>query len=166
MKSIAVGAIALFTLLGASSPGGHGEGLTRLEVVRPQAPVILGDQERALLADVNLVRIKAGLEAVTIDDRLTQAARSHARDMAARSYFGHESPDGRSLVDRYAAVGFPWRVAAENIALDEDEPHAHDALLHSPDHRANILDPRVRKIGVAALGIARGSILYVEDFAL
>jgi uncharacterized protein YkwD len=90
----------------------------------------------------------------------------HARDMASRRFFGHSTPDGASLLDRLQAVGFHWRVAAENIAFDRDVEHANEALLDSAAHRANILDPRVRKIGVAALGVGVDATLYVEDFAV
>jgi uncharacterized protein YkwD len=127
--------------------------------------VVRTAEERALVADINNVRSAQGLPSVSVDDLLARAAMLHARDMAKRRYFGHFSPDGRSLPQRLAAVGVRWSVAAENIALDEDEPHANAALLGSPDHRANILDPRLRKIGVAALGVGVGAALYVEDFA-
>lgn len=137
-----------------------------LDIKHPIAARVLVDEERALIAHVNAVRKGAGMPPVVADDRLMRAARTHARDMAARSCFGHESPDGRSLVDRLTEVGFRWRVAAENIAVDEDEAHAHGALVRSANHRANMLDPRIEKIGVAALGVGERSTIYVEDFAL
>jgi uncharacterized protein YkwD len=163
MREIFLGLLASMTLIGASpvEPAAY----EALVVPAPSAVVVRADEEHALILDVNLIRTREGLPRVEVDEQLAKAARMHADDMAQRKYFGHNSPDGNSLPDRLAAVGFRWSVAAENIAFDEDEAHANSALLHSADHRANILDPRVRKIGVAVLGVGAGASLYVEDFA-
>jgi len=163
MKSYGLGLLASIALLAASPPESPYEALV---VVAPQPIVERGREARQLVDDVNRIRAGYGLPAVSVDTLLSRAALSHALDMAHRRYFGHFTPDGASLTDRLAAVGYHWTVAAENIALDEDERHANAALLDSPPHRANILDPRVRKIGVAALGVGVGAALYVEDFAL
>lgn len=163
MKTLAMGLLAIAGLLGTAPAESPYEPLV---VVRPEPAVVRLAEERALVVDVNRVRARHGLSSVTVDGRLSRAALLHARDMAARRYFGHDTPDGTSLPDRLDAVGFRWSVAAENIALDEDERHANAALLESAPHRANILNPRVRKIGVAALGVGVGAALYVEDFAL
>lgn len=136
-----------------------------LLIASPLPAVVRSAEARKLAGDVNRIRIEHGLPAVALDDRLAHAALAHARDMATRRFFGHITPDGASLPDRLAKVGFHWTVAAENIALDEDERHANAALLRSPSHLANILDPRLGTIGVAALGVGVGAALYVEDFA-
>jgi uncharacterized protein YkwD len=163
MKSQVLGLLASIALLGA---GPVETAYDPLVVVTPQPIIERSAEARELVADVNHIRERAGLPAVSVDGLLSRAALLHARDMARRHFFGHFTPDGGSLPDRLAAVGFHWTVAAENIALDEDEKHANAALLQSASHRANILDPRVRKIGVAALGVGVGAALYVEDFAL
>jgi uncharacterized protein YkwD len=162
MREILLGLLASMSLIGASPVETAYEDLV---VVAPTPFVVREAEEHALVLDVNSIRLREGLPRVEVDEALAKAARMHAEDMARRKYFGHDSPEGNSLPDRLAAVGFRWSVAAENIALDEDEAHANTALLHSPDHRANILDPRVRKIGVAVLGLGVGASLYVEDFA-
>jgi uncharacterized protein YkwD len=163
MKSLVLGIAASLTLI-ASSPAESP--YEQLVVVRPAPPVVRATEARELVNDVNRMRSTYGLPSVTVDDLLSRAALLYAQDMARRKFFGHFTPDGASLPDRLQAVGFHWSVAAENIALDEDARHANAALLQSPSHRANILDPRVRKIGVAALGVGAGAALYVEDFAL
>ena len=52
----------------------------------------------------------------------------------------------------------------ENVDLNQTVAGAHDALMHSPPHRANILDPDYNAIGV---GVIRGGdkIWVTEDFA-
>ncbi len=53
---------------------------------------------------------------------------------------------------------------AENIALNEDVPSAHEALMGSPPHRANILHSGYNVVGIAVL--RSGDQVYVtEDFA-
>jgi uncharacterized protein YkwD len=136
-----------------------------LVIVHPGAIVIAADEARRLVSDVNRVRMKHAIARVTVDPELSHAAVAYARDMATRKFFGHFSPDGRSLPDRLATIGYGWTVAEENIALGANEREANEALLESPDHRANILDPRVRKIGTAALRVGVGATIYVEEFA-
>lgn len=163
MRSLFIGLLASFLLVGAAPAEPLYEPLV---VLNPHPMTVLVNAERELVADVNRVRIDQGLPGVIVDEVLSRAALLHARDMASRRFFGHFAPDGTSLIDRLQAVGFHWRVAAENIAFDKDAEHANAALLQSPPHRANILDPRVRKIGVAALGVGLDAALFVEDFAL
>jgi uncharacterized protein YkwD len=160
--SLKTRALTLFVMLACI---GSGPASGTLHINQPHAPVVRTAEQIALVDDLNATRVAAGLVALTVDERLMRAAMAHARDMAANHYFAHEGIDGSTLTDRLRIVGFDWTVAAENIALNSDERHAHDALLHSPEHRENILDPRVRYVGVAALSIGASSTLYVEDFA-
>ena len=54
---------------------------------------------------------------------------------------------------------------AENVDLAKDVPSAHKGFMHSPAHRANILNPNYDAVGVAV--IRSGDYVYVtEDFAL
>jgi len=137
-----------------------------LVIAHPQPIVIAADEALGLVTDVNLVRMKHAIAPVTVDRELSNAAVAYARDMAIRKFFGHFSPDGRSLPDRLATIEYQWTVAEENIALSANERDANEALLKSPDHRANILDPRVQKIGTAAVHVGVGATIYVEEFVL
>jgi uncharacterized protein YkwD len=40
-------------------------------------------------------------------------ARGHSQDMGRRDYFDHDSPDGRSVTERYEAVDYRCRVPTE-----------------------------------------------------
>jgi uncharacterized protein YkwD len=135
-----------------------------LVVVHPRPIVIAADEARRLAIDVNRVRARYAINRVTVDTLLTSAAVAYAREMATRRFIGHVSPDGKSLPDRLARIKYAWTVAEENIALSANEREANDLLLRSPDHRANILDPRVRKIGTAAIRVGVGATIYVEEF--
>ncbi len=50
------------------------------------------------------------------------------------------------------------------MALAADAARAHTALMHSPDHRANILDADFNSIGVGVVRTAEG-IFVTQDFA-
>lgn len=88
---------------------------------------------------------------------LDRAAQMRTDDMAARNYFGHDTPDGTkgyTSVLSFLGVSYAW--AGENLALNNWplETSAQEAirgLMGSPLHRANILEPRdFDAIGVAA----------------
>jgi uncharacterized protein YkwD len=165
VKAFITGAFACLFLLGAA-PAQTEADSEPLIILKPVPPIVRLVEENELVADVNRYRITQGVATVSVDELLTRAALLHARDMVHRKFFGHTSPDGQSLPDRLNLVGFHWTVASENIAFDEDVRHANAALLESAPHRANISDPRVQKIGVAALGVGVDAVLYVEVFAV
>ena len=162
MKVLIFGGLAALFLLAATPNESPYEPLV---IVRPATAVEHTGEAQELVTNVNALRANQGLSPVIVDAELSRAALLHAKDMASRRFFGHFSPDGRSLPDRLAQIGYRWTVAAENIALDADARHANAALALSASHRANILDPRVSKIGVAALSVGVGAALFVEDFA-
>ena len=130
-----------------------------------QPPRVQPDDARALFGDVNTVRAERGLPALSGDERLSRFALQVAEQMAARHYFGHTDPAGITFQDRLKAAGVSYRVAAENMALDQDEAHANAALLASPGHLANILDPRPRRLGTAVVAAGDGEVFFVEEFA-
>lgn len=98
---------------------------------------------------------------------LDAAADVRAQDMAARDYFAHISPDGVTPGDQVLAAGYQALLCGENIASGYSS--ARDvvkAWMSSPSHRANILEPRYREIGIAyseAPGTESG-VLWVQEF--
>jgi uncharacterized protein YkwD len=81
---------------------------------------------------------------------LNVAAASHARSMARDSYLEHEGRDGSSPADRASGAGYPWRSVGENIASGQTTPEAvMRDWLKSPEHCANIMEPRFTEMGLA-----------------
>jgi uncharacterized protein YkwD len=127
---------------------------------------------RAILCLVNRQRARAGLRKLSPDRRLRAAAQRHSRDMVARRYFDHTSPDGHTLMRRVTAAGYRASWAGENIAWGTAglaTPAATvRAWMSSPGHRVNILTPRFRHSGVGvAIGTPRGAgagATYTHDF--
>jgi uncharacterized protein YkwD len=122
--------------------------------------------ESAVVALVNEERAKAGCQALKVDDRLTAAARGHSADMAARGYFSHTTPEGKSFADRITAAGYRWTAAAENIAKGQrDAASVMNSWMNSPGHRANILNCTYKDIGVGLAYDGSRTPLWTQDFA-
>jgi uncharacterized protein YkwD len=111
----------------------------------------------AVLCLLNGERRDRGLAPLRTNARLAKAADAQAEDMVRRSYFSHQSPDGRNSTDRIRAAGYMrsggrWTVG-ENLAWGTADLSTARGLLNawmnSPGHRANILKPAYREIGVA-----------------
>jgi hypothetical protein len=113
------------------------------------APSPGGGLLHEVVTATNAERARFGLAALTPEPRLAAAAQAHARDMVARRFFSHDSPDGRSVADRVLAVGYAYRVVAENIAAGQQTAaEVVDGWMNSPGHRANILSRDVAQIGI------------------
>lgn len=116
----------------------------------PAGPVVgVPGLTAEVVAATNAERSRAGRVPLTVDARLTAAAQAHSTDMATRGFFAHESPSGASVSDRVTAAGYSYSVVAENIAAGQRTPDDVVAgWMDSPGHRANILNPEVRQVGV------------------
>src|SRR5580692_5301274 len=90
-----------------------------------------------------------GLGAVTIDPELMKLAADQARTMAARDKLDHDV--GRPFQARIQSSGFDAGVAVENIGAGYHTlAEAFSGWRDSPPHRANMLNNRVTKMGIAA----------------
>jgi uncharacterized protein YkwD len=99
---------------------------------------------------ISSYRASNGLGAVTIDPELMRLANEQARAMAARSDLDHNA--WRPFQDRIQQSGFDAAVAVENIAAGYDTlAEAFSGWRASPGHRANMLNPAVTKMGIAAV---------------
>ncbi len=96
----------------------------------------------------NVERAKAGCGALRTEPKLAAAALAHSKDMVARGYFSHTSPDGKGPGDRAAAAGYA-RWSGENIAKGYQTPAAVvQGWMNSPGHKANILNCSSKATGV------------------
>ena len=122
------------------------------------------DLEAQMLELVNAERRAAGLQLVRPDPVLTEVARAHSRDMFARGYFSHYTPEGRDLEDRLRTAHVGYLTAGENLALAPTLYTAHSGLMHSPGHRANILRPQFGRLGVGILDGGIHGLMVTEAF--
>ncbi len=121
-----------------------------------------------IVALTNEERIKHGLEPLTINNVLSQAAQLKAGDMFAFDYWSHQSPSGREPWSFLEEAGYNYRLAGENLARDFYGSEAVvQAWMESPTHRENIINSKYREIGVAVVDGTLGGIkttLVVQFF--
>lgn len=116
------------------------------------------DPTRAhLISLINQARAAAGLEPVAPAPELMSAAQNHSQDMALSGLVSHVGSDGRAPQQRMHDVGYMWQRCGENIAVGQTTPEeAMQFWMNSPPHRANILDPGMREVGVGYVQQASG----------
>lgn len=120
--------------------------------------------ESVLFDHLNESRVLAGLPALRWDARLAAAAREHCALLVQHDALSHQFPGEPGLQERLISAGAEFSVAAENVALAPTPDEIHYEWMHSPPHRANILDPQLNAIGIAAMPGNKG--LYaVQDFS-
>jgi len=105
-------------------------------------------QEQEMLKLVNEARAQNNVPALQIDMELTNVARIKAQDMIDNNYFSHNSPKYGSPFDMMKSFGISYVQAGENIAGNQNVQKAHEALMNSPGHRKNILNPDYTHIGI------------------
>jgi len=120
--------------------------------------------EIKMLELVNKERIKAGLPALKPDPEMTRVARAHSRDMFARGYFAHNTPDGKTPFNRMRMAGVRFNTAGENLALAQTLEIAHTNLMSSPGHRANILHPSFGRLGIGILDGGFYGLMISQEF--
>jgi uncharacterized protein YkwD len=122
--------------------------------------------EDRMLQKLNQARAQVGLSPLRSDPLLQQAARDHSQDMYQRRYFSHRTPDGKTPYDRLRELRFHYVTAGENIAFAPDGDQAWESLMNSPDHRANILNPDFRCVGIGAYkGLNGYEEMFTQDFS-
>ena len=123
-----------------------------------------GDFEAEVLQLTNAFRADNGLDPLTVDPRLNEAAEAHSQSMAEEDFFSHTGLDGSSPGDRIEDAGYTnWSTWAENIAAGQPEPEdVMEAWINSPGHRANLLNPNLEDIGIGYVYLENdtGSVNY------
>ena len=122
------------------------------------------DLEAQMVDLVNQERIQRGLRPFQADPELTEVARAHSRDMFARGYFAHITPDGKSPFDRMDEAHVQYLTAGENLALAHSLSIAHNGLMNSPGHRANILNQNFSRIGIGILDGGFYGLMVSQEF--
>jgi uncharacterized protein YkwD len=175
-RRLALFAVAVATTIAAAVPGtaaASGCSGTNANPNHASAATI----DSATLCLLNRARRQHHLRSLKRNSRLSLASERHARDMVRRGYFSHDSLGGSDFVSRIKRTSYlrsarNWQVG-ENIAWGSGEEASPRSIvsmwMHSPGHRANILNRRFKEIG---LGVALGApergvedaATYVNDF--
>jgi uncharacterized protein YkwD len=114
------------------------------------------DVGRAVRCLVNQQRVEHGLKPLRPSRELRLAAEAHGGDMVSHRFFAHVSPIGGAITDRARRSGYisgrSDYTLGEDIAWGEGELSSPQAIvtawMNSPGHRAVILEPGFRDVGV------------------
>ena len=133
---------------------------------KPQQTSVVGmtADEQQMLSLVNQERAKAGLPGLQADLNIVKVARLKAKDMINLNYFDHTSPTYGSPFDMLKQFGIAYGYAGENLAGAPDVQRAHENLMNSPGHRANILNKNYNKVGIGIVDGGSYGKMFVQMF--
>lgn len=96
---------------------------------------------------VNVERSKEGLAPLTWNQQISKAAAVRAKEI--QTSFSHTRPNGSHFATVLKENGVSYRGTGENIAWGQRTPEqVVSAWMNSPGHRANIMNPNFKNIGV------------------
>ncbi len=102
-----------------------------------------------VLSIINKQRTQAGLLGLRLHSRLTAAAQAHSKDMAWCNFLSHIGSDGSSFAERIRRHGYSFSASGENVAFGfTSAQQVVQGWMNSPGHRANILNPKYKDIGI------------------
>lgn len=122
------------------------------------APGVLSDRDysrTSLNAEmardlINAYRKQHGLKPLKLNPELTEAAKSHSRDLAKWDRISHYGSDGSNPWDRVKRAGYHARLTAENVGTGQ--VNFNEVLKgweESPGHNKNLLTPDAQHMGIA-----------------
>ncbi|UKS27656.1 peptidoglycan-binding protein [Paenibacillus sp. HWE-109] len=132
----------------------------------PQVPSETGltVEEQQMLDLVNKERAAVGLSPLLADAALIKTARLKSQDMVDNKYFSHDSPTYGSPFDMMEKFGITYNAAGENIACNQSVQAAHEALMNSPGHKANILSKDYTHIGIGIVNGGPCGKMFTQQF--
>jgi hypothetical protein len=116
------------------------------------APGAFASSASSFVSLVNSSRSSAGLHAYAGSSELNAVAQGQAQRMASAHRLYH-NPGLASQVTN-------WKYVGENVGYGPDVNTLFSAFMHSPEHKANILDHDFTQIGVGA--VTSGGTLWVS----
>lgn len=122
------------------------------------------NDEVSMVNLVNSARTSAGLKPLATNAELTKLARLKSKDLVDHNTFTHISPTYGSPFDMMKKYGVSYLYAAENLAKSPSVQAAETALMNSPGHKANILNPEFSEIGIGIISASDGTNIYTQMF--
>jgi uncharacterized protein YkwD len=160
---------------------------------RPQPKISISTLEKQIHTLINEERRKHGLAPLSWDDALSSIAKKHSKDMAKRSYFAHNSPEGHDFSYRYRQGAYSCAVRIENTIYGGAENifqnNLYDSVttvngeafydwnssnkiaettvqgwMKSTGHRKNILMPHWRREGIGVVIAPDDKVYITQNF--
>jgi uncharacterized protein YkwD len=118
---------------------------------------------------------KQKMAELVLDPLLSKIARQHCGNMAKQEKMSHVL-DGKRVGDRATEAGYDYRAIGENIARSSPDSNVdaaptppaeiHEMWMKSKGHRANILNPRYREVGLSIVRDKKGTYYYTQVFGV
>ncbi|HEY8202882.1 MAG TPA: CAP domain-containing protein [Actinomycetota bacterium] len=102
----------------------------------------------------NAERAAAGLPALSVNSQLVDVARRHSQEMAASQTIFHNPGLAGEVTGR-------WLLLGENVGTGPSCDDVHEALMKSPLHRKNILEPKFNAVGMGT--VVDGGAIYLTQ---
>ncbi|WP_408897285.1 CAP domain-containing protein [Nocardioides sp. R1-1] len=160
---LAVLAPATAGAVGTTAPAGGTEAVPARAAARQLQPAL----EERVLELTNEQRAAHGCRALKASKPLRRAARRHTTAMADAGQMSHQLPGEDRFSTRITRAGYRgWSLVAENIARGFSSPEAvMSAWMNSPSHRKNILNCRLRELGVGVV-LRDDQLWWTQDFGV
>jgi uncharacterized protein YkwD len=145
--------------------------LAALSLLVPVLRAAIGQNSQApqpeatqLVALANRARAQAGAPPLHWDSALADAARKHTLRMAAEGPIAHRYPGELDVSERAGHAGAHFDLLEENVAVASTPEAIHDGWMHSKEHRDNLLNPEVDRVGIAVVQ-KRGVLYATADYS-
>ena len=149
--AIVVSAVIVLTSLVLATAG------VAAAAARTSQSVRLTALDSTLLVQINVLRQAHHLSTLKLSRLLNVAANQHTSEMGQAGYFAHDSLDHTEFSTRiehsYPSAGHHSWSVGENLLFVAPDVSAAEAItlwMNSPEHKANLLDPAWREIGISA----------------
>ena len=130
-----------------------------MSIIACESDDVSPDVHQAILSRVNSIRVAgctcgaelySPVQELTINTKLSEAARAHAQDMYEHHYFAHISPEGISPEQRVVAADYQGHLLAENIATGYTTVNeVVIAWLQSTSHCQALMTNEATEMGIA-----------------
>jgi uncharacterized protein YkwD len=124
--------------------------------------------EQAMLDLTNVDRVTNGLDPLALDTEALPVARERAEDQLGAPSLSHYDANGELIFARLLIdANLTYQMAGENLARGSANdaslaPRVEQALMASPTHRENILDPGFKRVAIGAAIDGQGVITLAE----
>jgi uncharacterized protein YkwD len=110
----------------------------------PHAQAADDDDRTALFELMNSTRVSAGVAPLVLDDAMSTSACAWNDQLIDGGLLAHDP----NLAVSGGAYAPGWQKLGENLGVGPSAELIYDALVASPSHMANIVDPTFTKVGV------------------
>jgi uncharacterized protein YkwD len=119
-----------------------------------------------MVGSINANRAAVGAPPLVRCGALDGAAQAHSQDQATTNTMTHTGSDGSTIGVRANRAGYiGWTALGENVAAGYTSVDAvMSGWMNSPGHKANLLNPAFRHVGVGRADSAGGRPYWTQDF--